>query len=362
MYITGATGALYDGASPDGSKKHDEIQLVHQAYGREYQLPNITAYNESCATIGNVLWNWRMLQITGEARFADILELALYNGVLGTISLDGKEFFYVNTLRKVDNLPFELRWSRERQPYISVFCCPPNIVRTIAQVNNYAYNLSDEGVWVNLYGSNVLETELADGTTISISQRTDYPWDGQVQFKLDLPVDIEFAMMLRIPQWVADAEIRINSQAYEGELIPETYAAIRRVWSKGDKIELNLPMRTRLIEAHPLVEETRNHVAVKRGPIVYCLESCDLPDKVKISEVFVPREIEFQPHADSTTFGEKTILLEGKALAIRNDDWSEHLYRELPRDTGREIELRLIPYYAWGNRGKSEMTVWLPLR
>jgi uncharacterized protein len=182
MYVTGSTGALYDGASPDGSKKHRDIQLVHQAYGRHYQLPNITAYNETCATIGYALWNWRMLQISSEARFADMLELALYNGILSGISLDGKRFFYTNPLKKVKNLPFNLRWSGLRKANISSFCCPPNLVRIIAQINQYAYGASDNALWVNLYGSNTLNTQLVNGAAIQLTQKTDYPWDGHVEF------------------------------------------------------------------------------------------------------------------------------------------------------------------------------------
>ena len=144
MYITGGCGALHDGASPDGSPEQQTITRVHQAYGREYQLPNTTAHNETCANIANAMWNWRMLLLTGEARFADVMELVFYNSALAGISLDGKKFFYTNTLRQVDDLPYELRWSKTRAPYISCFCCPPNLVRMIAEVNGYAYSLSDE--------------------------------------------------------------------------------------------------------------------------------------------------------------------------------------------------------------------------
>ena len=198
MYVTGATGALYDGASPDGSKAHSSIQLVHQAYGRAYELPNVTAYNESCATVGFVLWNWRMLAVTAQARFADLLELALHSGILATISLDGKKFFYTNPLRRVDDLPFELRWSRKREPYIGCFCCPPNTVRTLAEVSAYAYGISDEGVWINLYGGNVLDTHLSDGAPIKLRQQTDYPWEGTIRITVENAPQREISLFLRI--------------------------------------------------------------------------------------------------------------------------------------------------------------------
>ena len=165
MYVTGACGALYDGVSPDGTSYNPaEIQQVHQAYGRPYQLPNATAHNETCANVGNVLWNWRMLQITGDPRYADIVELALYNSVLSGISLGGKEFCYNNPLNVSKNLPFKQRWGNERIGYIALSnCCAPNVTRTLAEVNNYAYSLSDKGVYVNLYGDNMLHTKSGTG-------------------------------------------------------------------------------------------------------------------------------------------------------------------------------------------------------
>lgn len=146
MYITGGCGALYDGASPDGSKDQKSMTRIHQAYGRNYQLPNTTAHNETCANIGNVLWNWRMFLLTGEARFIDVLELALYNSVLSGVSLEGKDYFYTNPLRGTDPLPTALRWSRERVPFVTSYCCPPNIVRTVAATNRYAYAKSHDTI------------------------------------------------------------------------------------------------------------------------------------------------------------------------------------------------------------------------
>ncbi|HEY3392560.1 MAG TPA: beta-L-arabinofuranosidase domain-containing protein, partial [Lacipirellulaceae bacterium] len=179
MYITGGCGALYDGASPDGSIDQQAISRVHQAYGRNYQLPNITAHNETCAAIGNVLWNWRMFLATGDARFVDVMELALYNAVLSGISLEGTDYFYVNPLRHIEPLPTQLRWSRRRVPFVTSFCCPPNVLRTIAQVNSYVYSKTADAVWINLYGGSVLSTEL-NGEPLKMTQETNYPWDGRV--------------------------------------------------------------------------------------------------------------------------------------------------------------------------------------
>jgi len=361
MYVTGATGALYDGASPDGSKNHSAIQLVHQAYGRGYQLPNITAYNESCATVGFVLWNWRMLGITAEARFADLLELALYNGVLSSISLDGKKFFYVNPLRRVDKLPFELRWSRERQAYISCFCCPPNVVRTIAEVAGYAYGTSDEGVWVNLYGSNVLDTNLSDGSRVKLVQQSDYPWDGKIKITLEDVPARQFSVFLRIPGWARGSLVKVNDKLAGDNLKTQQYFEVRRKWSAGDVIELVLPMPVQLIEANPLAEEVRNQVAVKRGPVVYCLESVDLPDGIQITNVAIPRMIKLRTRSDRYLLSGITVL-QDQALVLPASDWGDALYRVMSLQAPKPVGIRMVPYYAWGNRGRSEMTVLLPLR
>jgi DUF1680 family protein len=361
LYVTGATGALYNGASPDGSKKQEAIQPVHQAFGRPYQLPNITAHNESCASVGFVLWNQRMLALSGEARFADALELALYNGVLAAISLDGKQFLYTNALRVTENLPFELRWSRTRQPYIKCFCCPPNVVRTIAEAGMYAYSLSDRGVWIHLYGSNLLDTKFPDGLKIKLSQQTNYPWDGQIRITVQEAPEEILSMFLRIPGWAEDAVLKVNGRRIEDHPQPGQYYEIRQAWSANDQIELVLPMPVRLMEANPFVEEARGQTAVQRGPIVYCLESVDLPEHVKIADIAIPLSMKLTGRFDPDLLGGVTIL-DGRAHVLSVGTWGEDLYRELSRKKPDSTNIRLIPYYAWGNRGPSEMTVWMPLR
>jgi len=353
MCVTGATGALHRGAS---SARDD----VHEAYGREYQLPNATAYNETCANIASAMWNWRMLAITGEARFADTMELVLYNSALSGISIDGKHFFYTNVLRRTKDVPL-VSWDLPtRQSYLSCFCCPPNIVRTIAKVHGWAYSISDEAVWVNLYGGSELNCEFVDGTKLKLTQETDYPWDGRIKITVNAPEKKQFAVMLRIPGWAKEATLQVNGQAVRGGLQPGRYFKLNRTWSAGDVIELNLPMPVRLIEANPLVEELRNQVAVKRGPIVYCLESVDLPNGVKVSEVVIPHNIKLKPEFRRNLLGGVTVL-EGEAEVLKEGDWSKRLYRELVPREPRKVTIRLIPYYAWSNRGVSEMTVWMPL-
>ncbi|HEY3761673.1 MAG TPA: glycoside hydrolase family 127 protein [Verrucomicrobiae bacterium] len=360
MYITGGCGALYDGASPDGGKDAKSIAVVRQSYGRNYQLPNTTAYSETCANIGNVFWNWRMFLATGDAKFMDVVELALYNSVLSGGSLDGTNFFYTNPLRVTDPMPASLRWSRVRVPYVGSFCCPPNLVRTIAESANYAYAKTDDAIWVNLYGASALATTLKNGAQVRLSQETEYPWNGRVRITIEASDIKEFALKLRIPGWATGASVRINDMPSDSTPQPGEYYEIRRVWKTGDFIDLNLPMPPRLMEANPLVEEDENQVAIQRGPIVYCLESPDLPPGVDISDVVIPSGIQLAARYDQRLLG-GVVVLQGKALARVEPDWSGQLYRQLQRDQFRTINVRFIPYSLWQNRGPSEMSVWLPV-
>jgi DUF1680 family protein len=358
MYLTGACGALYDGASPDGSREQKQIARVHQAYGRRYQLPNSTAHNETCAAIGNALWNWRMLQITGEAKYADVLERVLYNALLAGVSLDGRRFFYTNTLRQLDTMPAPLRWSRSREEWISCYCCPANVARTIAEASTYAYGRSDRGVWVHLYGGSTLDTTLSDGRRVKLKQETDYPWDARVKLTVESAPAGELSLFLRVPGWARGAALAVNGKPVP--VAPGRYAEVRRSWAADDTVELTLPLEARLVEAHPLVEEARNQVAVVRGPLVYCLESHDLPRGVRLLSVALPRRARFTPRFDRSLLG-GVMVLEGKADATADAAWGDELYREFRPTMPAEVEIKLIPYYAWANRGKSEMTVWLPL-
>ena len=394
MYITGGCGALYDGASPDGAKNQKTISRVHQAYGRNYQLPNTTAYSETCANIGNVLWNWRMFLATGDAKFMDVVELTLDNSVLAGGALDGTNFFYTNPLRVTDPMPVELRWSRTRLPFYSSFCCPPNLVRTIAESANYAYAKSDDAIWVNLYGGSTLDTELTNGGKVRLEQETAYPWNGRVRIRILDCGQQAFALKLRIPDWAIGASVRINdgppvaqtskfavsqvsklasprevqqpadleigdTAGLETCVTPGSYFEIRRVWQPGDFLDLDLPMPARLMEANPLVEEDLNQIAVERGPIVYCLESPDLPRGVKISDVYVPANMKLTARYDRRLL-DGVVVLEGEAAVRPDGEWGGQLYREFHPDDFKLFHVKLIPYCVWQNRGPSEMSVWLP--
>lgn len=360
MYITGACGALYDGTSPDGTEyKPAKIQKVHQSYGRAYQLPHATAHNETCANIGNMLFNWRMFLVTGESKYIDILETALYNSVMSSVSLDGTEFFYTNPMRMSEEFPYTLRWPKERTRYISCFCCPPNTVRTLAEVQEYAYSIDKSSIWVNLYGGSNFETELKEGEKIKISQKTEYPWEGKISFRIDaMNTKDAFSINLRIPSWSDSYKLLVNST--DEKLIPENgYLKINRKWKKGDKIELSLELKAKLMEANPLVEESRNQTAVQRGPIVYCLEGVDIQGNSSIDDIIIPANINFQAEKDMIA-GYPVYVLKAKAKSNAQQSWKNTLYREVNNDL-KDVNIKLIPYYAWGNREKTDMTVWMPI-
>jgi DUF1680 family protein len=362
MYITGGCGSLYDGVSNDGTSYNpNDVEKLHQAYGRQYQLPNLTAHNETCANIGNVLWNWRMLQITGEAKYADVVELALCNSVLSGISLNGKNFLYTNPLASSDELPFKQRWSKDRVPYISLSdCCPPNVVRTVSEVGNYMYSISNEGLWFNLFGGNHLSTKLEDGSAIELSQKTAYPWDGNINLQFEKTPEKAFSVFLRIPGWCHNAKILVNGKLVATKNNGGEYAEVKKSWRKGDQLQLILDMPVTMIEANPLVEETRNQITVKRGPVVYCLESVDLDKNTSVFGVGIPTNAQFKI-APIKIDNSNIVSLQTTAQKLDNGQWTDQLYKEVSKKPAEKINIRLVPYYAWGNRGHTEMSVWLPV-
>lgn len=360
MYVTGACGALYDGVSVDGtSYLPDTVQKVHQSYGRDYQLPSFSAHNETCANIGNVLWNYRMFLLTGEEKYFDIVELALYNSVLSGISMDGTKFFYTNPLAHTVNYPYHLRWEGGRVPYISKSnCCPPNVVRTIAQISNYMYSTGKDGLYINMYGGNNLKTVLDEGSKLALQQVSNYPWDGAVFLSItEAPAKI-FPVHLRIPGWCNKASVKVNGKLVNSSINGGQYFTLNQKWKKGDKIELVLDMPATLIESNPMVEETRNQVAVKRGPVVYCIESPDMPSQ-KVFDIAIPSNIQLKPVPITIARG-NMMALTGEARLLNNGDWTKTLYKEISKKQ-TPVNIKLIPYYAWANRGETDMSVWMPL-
>ena len=349
IYIMGGCGALYDGVSPDGTTYNQpSIQQIHQAYGRQFQLPQEAAHNEICAQIGMMLFSWRMFQTTGDAKYIDNIENELYNGILSGISLDGRDFFYTEALRRTKEFPYVMRWPKHRQRYITCFCCPPNTLRTLCEAQEYAYAVSGETLYVNLYGQNSLKTK-----DLEVEQTTNYPWDGQITLTVKKAKKLS-TIVLHHPDWCDKYSVTVNGEKAD--------LTITRKWKKGDVIQLTLDMRPRLVEANPLVEEAKNQVAVMRGPIVYCLEGQDIQGGYRINDIALDDDIELK-EVKMTIAGHEFIALEGDAKLVNNKPWNNTtLYRELAKSPDTKVRIRLIPYYAWDNRGIQDMSLWLPLR
>ena len=351
IYIMGGCGALYDGVSPDGTTyDQPSIQQIHQAYGRQFQLPQEAAHNEICAQIGMLLFSWRMFQTTVDPKYIDNIENELYNGILSGISLDGRDFFYTEALRRTKEFPYTMRWPKHRQHYITCYCCPPNTLRTLCEAQEYAYSIKGDTLWVNLYGQNALKTK-----DLEIEQQTNYPWDGHITLTVKKAKSLK-SIRMHIPGWSTDMTLKLNDKSILAEDLCQP-----RKWKKGDVIELNLPMNTRLIEANPLVEEAKNQIAVMRGPIVYCLEGEDIEGGHRINDIAIPADIQFTERP-VTIAGHEMVALEGDAILVNSDSWNnDQLYRDLRPASKQTVRIRLIPYYAWDNRGIQDMSLWLPL-
>lgn len=364
IYITGGCGALYDGVSPDGTTyDQPSIQQIHQAYGRKYQLPQESSHNETCAQVGELLYSWRMFESTGMAKYAEMVEHELYNGIMPGQSIDGTKYFYTQALRKSEDFPYVLRWPKTRQKYISCFCCPPNTLRTLVEAQEYAYSEGKDGsLYVNLYGENHLCTK-----NIDIEQTTEYPYDGRITLKLNKLKGIS-TLRLRIPSWADNATLTVGGKALEVPATGPDYVSVDvSKLKKGTIVELNLPMEPQLMVANPLVEEATNQVAVMRGPLVYCLENVDVDANVGLSNVIIPANIKFKP-VEKDIDGYKVVALEGNAYTSEGKWKDGQLYRKLDRSgllgvDSREPEchISLIPYFAWDNRNEKEMTVWMKL-
>jgi len=341
--------------------------VVVEAFGKPYQLPNRDGYNETCANIGNAMWNRRMLALTSEARYADVMEQVLYNAMLPGISLDGKRYFYTNVHRRFgDEMPFIFNESLERWENTTEagaarsYCCPPNVLRTTMKTAQWAYGVTPGAVWVVLYGGSTLRTVLPDGGLFALAQQTDYPWSGRVRIEVGEAPKGESSVMLRIPGWAESATVRVNGKPWSGAAGPGSFAQVRRAWSRGDVMELELPMPVRLVEGNPYSDFLQGQAAVMRGPLVYCLESPDLPAGARVDE------IRLNSRASFTAKGEPALLrgvttIEVEARRRPRGNWSGLLYRTLLPLAPETVKIRLIPYYAWANRGASHMSVWLPL-
>ena len=232
-------------------------------------------------------------------------------------------------------------------------------MRTLAKLQSTFYGVSDDGVWIHHYGGSTFSGSLSSGQTIALEQTTEYPWDGAIEVTIQEASEKPVTIRLRIPGWVEDASLSLNGEAVDA-VVSGGYVELERAWCAGDRIELDLAMPVRLMTAHPKAEQLRNQVAVMRGPVLYCLESADLSDGVDLNDVYLPSDVSLDPErAEDLPFG--TRVLVGEGLHRPEDDWGDTLYRELSPTRSSAVPLRMIPYFAWANRGPSQMSVWLPV-
>jgi DUF1680 family protein len=340
MYVSGGIGSRYE----------------DEAFGEDYELPNARAYTETCAAIGSVMWNWRMLTIDGEARYADLLEHTLYNAALAGLSLDGRSYFYQN--------PLSDSGTHRRSPWFGVACCPPNVARLLASSAGYFYSVSDDGIWVHLYAEGTAEVRLDDDQTVGLRQRTQYPWDGNVEIEVE--GESAFSLMLRIPAWCEEgAAIEINGKPFDGSASPGSYAEIRRAWRPGDRVRLALPMPVNHVECHPYVSENAGRVALMRGPLLYCVEQVDNLG-FDLRDIVLPAGPGFLTEHRPDMLGGVTILRTQAEIVPPDEEWGERLYRRArPRadePQGATAEITAVPYYAWANRDPGPMRLWLRSR
>jgi len=350
IYITGGIGARHRG----------------EAFGDDYELPNETAYNETCAAIANCMWNDRMFLLKGDAKYFDVLERTLYNGFLSGISLEGDEFFYPNPLACDAKYAFN-QGALTRKPWFDCSCCPANIVRFLPSLPGYIYAVHEDNIYVNLYISNTAEIEVS-GTNVELVQKSEYPWNGNIQIIVQPEKSASFNIKLRIPGWSQNRPLPGDLYSYYEQnnkkvsaklngkdieiIVEKGYLTVKNKWEKGDEIILDLPMEIRLVESNEKVESNRNKLAIERGPIVYCVEGID--NKGEVFNILLP---EFAP----ITSQWQPDLLGG--INIVKADVPAFVVSE----TGEEVKTKshnlvAVPYYAWSHRGIGEMAVWLPRR
>lgn len=344
MYVTGGVGARSDG----------------EAFGDPYELPNARAYGESCAAIGNMMWNWRMLAATGEAKFADVIERALYNGINSGMSLDGTLYCYRNPLAFDPS-----GGDKIRNDWYDTTCCPPNLERTFASLPGYFYSTSSEGIYLHLFDNSELDWHLENGVGLKVRQKTNYPWDGAAEIIVTPADPSEFTFFLRIPGWTESAQVAVNGKPVPGAT-PGQYLPLRRHWSGGDVIRVQFNMQPQLLESNSQVIENNGRVAVQRGPLVYCLEQIDQPEGVALKDVALQLGLNsnapFQEEFQKDLLG-GVLLLRHAGAAFGESAEHRQLYFRYSRELrkSKPVSLTFIPYYAWANRTATPMQVWTPL-
>ncbi|AYL96216.1 glycoside hydrolase family 127 protein [Mucilaginibacter celer] len=344
IYVQGGIGAI-----PDGER-----------FGDDYELPNTTAYNETCAAIGNVYWNQRMFLLHGDSKYIDLMEKILYNGLISGVGLDGKSFFYTNAMQVTDGFTHS-SLEPARSGWFECSCCPTNMVRFLSSLPGYIYAKKDDNVYVNLFISGSASLQY-DHTTVNLSQTNNYPWNGLLSLNVSSEAPKRFNMLVRIPGWARAQAIPSNLYAFRNKQaqpvtikvngavvkyqLKNGYAVLNRVWKKGDQVQVNLPMEVKEVVADKNLKVDSNRLALQRGPMMYCGEWKD--NNGKVSDIVIPYNTKFKPVFEKDFLNGVMVL---KAQVMRKDGLNNNL---------KKTNFTAIPYYSWANRGKGEMTVWFP--
>jgi len=336
MYVTGGLGSRYE----------------TEGFGQDYELPNVRAHTETCASIANFMWNWRMLILEGQGCHADLMEQVLYNGILPGVSLDGESYYYQN--------PLNDDGGHRRERWFKVACCPGNLSRLLASLPGYLYSTTENGLWVHLFASSQVEVGLSNGQKVSLTQRTDYPWSGEV--RLTVNTAGAFDLYLRLPGWAgADYSVQLNGEPVTCELTPGNYLILQRNWQPGDEVILTLPMTVRQVECNPLVMENQGKVALLRGPVLYCIEAADQNGE-DVRLFSLPANVNFKVDYRSDLLGGIVALSTTGKKRLLESTWEKDLYQVSSpgqKPVFHPIEITAIPYYAWANRDPGSMVVWI---
>jgi DUF1680 family protein len=348
IYVQGGLGAVGNG----------------ERFGENYELPNATAYNETCAAIANVYWNHRMFLLHGDAKYMDVLEKTLYNGLISGVGMDGKSFFYTNAM-EIRHSFHHKDMEAERSGWFPCSCCPTNVTRLIPSVPGYMYAQKGKDVYVNLFIAGTA-TLAVDNKPVQIEQRNNYPWEGKLTMIVNPKSAQEFNLLVRIPGWAQEHAMPSNLYTFEkaassqmsvkvnGKPVPvklqSGYAVIGRAWKKGDQVEVDLPMDVRRVKATARIAEDQGRVALQRGPLMYCAE---WPDNFgKVANIVLPQQAAFTTEFQPDLLNGVTVL-RSEAIAVKVDSVANSV-------TSARQPFIAIPYYAWAHRGKGEMMVWLP--
>jgi DUF1680 family protein len=317
----------------------------NEGFTRDYDLPNETAYQETCASIGVAMWADRMLALTGDGRYADTMEAALYNGFPAGVSLAGDTFFYDNPLYSAGKVA--------RKSWFTVPCCPTNVARIMPSIGKYVYSQSEDALWVNLYVQSRATGKL------TLAQQTDFPWSGAVRITISRPPESEYGLRLRVPGWAGSAEFKLNGRAVQPP-VEQGYAVFHRRWAAGDTIAINLPMAVQRLEANPNVLEDRGRVALRRGPLIYAIEQAD--NQADLDRLVLPRSARLEAHYEPGLL-KGVAVITGQAMLKPASSWQDQLYRPAQNEPLEgPVNIRAVPYCTWANRGLGKMAVWIESR